>query len=237
MRTSKLNRSIASFLGAVLALTLMNGVSARARVVIREPFNGTASELPRGWKDIDGDWRRAKGSARIVEGSVSAQTNVAYSVRRMRRSYGKRGIAITTKVRLSPGLSNIGIVGPFRDVGNHLFCKVERTKPHPEGFLAIGRRLHGHKPEILVHENQIGLQAGQRYILKATRKRAKTTCSISQAGARLAILTYTMRPADRAAYGSGRKVGIRMRLVARGTRRDEDDGRSRFERFVAKTMS
>ena len=175
--------------------------------MIREPFNGTGSELPRRWHDIDGDWRRAKGSARIVEGSVSARTNVAYSVRQMRSSYGKRGMAITTKIRLSPGLSNIGIVGPFRDVGNHLFCKVERTKPHPEGFLAIGRRLHGHKPAILVHENQIGLEAGQRYILKATRKRSKTTCSISQSGTRLAILTYTMRPADRAAFGSGRKVG------------------------------
>ena len=78
-----------------------------------------------------------------------------------------------SKIRLSPGLSNIGIVGPFRDVGNHLFCKVERTKPHPEGFLAIGRRLHGHKPAILVHENQIGLEAGERYILKATRKRVE----------------------------------------------------------------
>lgn len=237
MRSFRFSRSIATFLGAVLMLTLMSSASARVRTVIREPFNGTGSELPRRWHDIDGDWRRAKGSARIVEGSVSARTNVAYSVRQMRSSYGKRGIAITTKIRLSPGLSNIGIVGPFRDVENHLFCKVERTKPHPEGFLAIGRRLHGHQPAILVHENQIGLEAGQRYILKATRKRSKTTCSISQSGTRLAILTYTMRPADRAAFGSGRKVGIRMRLVARGTRRDEDDGRSRFERFVAKTMS
>ncbi len=237
MRSFRFSRSIATFLGAVLTLTLMSSASARVRTVIREPFNGTGSELPRRWHDIDGDWRRAKGSARIVEGSVSARTNVAYSVRQMRSSYGKRGIAITTKIRLSPGLSNIGIVGPFRDVENHLFCKVERTKPHPEGFLAIGRRLHGHQPAILVHENQIGLEAGQRYILKATRKRSKTTCSISQSGTRLAILTYTMRPADRAAFGSGRKVGIRMRLVARGTRRDEDDGRSRFERFVAKTMS
>ena len=103
--------------------------------------------------------------------------------------------------------------------------------------MAIGRRLHGHKPEILEHGNQIGLDAGERYVLKATRKGANTTCSISQNGTRLAILTYTLRATDRSAFGSGRKVGIRMRLVARGTRRDEDDGRSRFERFTVKTMS
>ena len=234
---SRFSRFVALLLGVVMALTLVNGASARVRTVIREPFNGTAPELPRRWHDIDGDWRRVKGSARIVEESVSARTNVAYSVRRMRSSYGKRGMAITTKIRLSPGLSNVGVVGPLRDAGNHLFCKVERTKPHPDGFLAIGRRLHGHKPEILEHGNQIGLLAGQRYILKATRRGANTTCSISQKGTRLALLTYTMRAADRSAFGSGRKVGIRMRLVARGTRRDEDDGRSKFERFTVRTMS
>jgi hypothetical protein len=231
-------RTIALALASISLVAAFSGAAgARIRTVVREPFNGTAPELPRRWHDIDGDWRRAKGSARIVEGSVSAQTNVAYSVRRLRSSYGKRGMAISAKIRLSPGWSNIGIVGPFRDVGNHLFCKVERTKPHPEGFLAIGRRLNGHMPEILVHQNQIGLVAGERYILKATRKGASTTCSISQSGTRLGRLTYTMRSADRAAFGSGRKVGIRMRLVARGTRRDEDDGRSKFERFTVRTMS
>ena len=234
---SKLKRSVALVLGAVSTVTLVNGANARIRTVIRDPFNGTAPELGRRWHDIDGDWRRGHGSARIVEGSVSARTNVAYSVRKMRSAYGKRGMAITSKVRLSPGWSNIGIVGPLRDVGNHLFCKVERTKPHPQGFLAIGRRLNGHKPEILVHENQIGVAAGQRYFLKATRKGANTTCSISQNGTHLAEITYTMRRADRASFGSGRKVGIRIRLVARGTRRDEDDGRSRFERFTVRTMS
>lgn len=231
-------KMIALALSTTLLLAALGGVAgARIRTVVREPFNGTAPELPRRWHDIDGDWRRAKGSARIVEGSVSARTNVAYSVRKLQSSYGKRGMAISSKIRLSPGWSNVGVVGPFRDAGNHLFCKVERTQPHPEGFLAIGRRLNGHKPEILVHVNPIGLQAAGRYILRATRKGANTTCSISQSGTRLGQLSYTMRAADRAAFGSGHKVGLRMRLVARGTRRDEDDGRSKFERFTVRTMS
>ena len=46
MRSFKFSRSIASFLGAVLALTLMNGASARVRTVIREPFNGTGVRTP-----------------------------------------------------------------------------------------------------------------------------------------------------------------------------------------------
>jgi hypothetical protein len=234
---SKFYRSMALFLGAVLALTVMNGASARVRTVIREPFNGTAPELGHRWRDIDGDWRRAKGAARIVEGSVSARTNVAYSVRRMSSSYAKRGLAITTRVRLSPGTSNVGIVGPFRDVGNHLFCKVERTRPHPEGFLSIGRRLHGTKPAILVKQNQLGVEAGHAYTLRVTRQRSDVVCTISDAGVEFGRVTYTLRPVDRAAFGTGHKVGIRMRLVARGTRRDEDDGRSAFTSFKVRTLS
>jgi hypothetical protein len=234
---SKLRRWIALLLGAVLMLTIMNGASARIRTVIREPFNGTAPELGHRWHDIDGDWRRTRGAARIKPLSVSARTNVAYSVRRMSRSFAKRGLAVTTRVRLSPGTSNVGIVAPFHDVGNHLFCKVERTRPHPEGFLSIGRRLHGTKPMILVKQNQLGIEAGHAYTLRVTRHRSSVVCTVSDAGTEYGRVTYTLRPVDRVAFGTGRKVGIRMRLVARGTRRDEDDGRSALTSFKVRTLS
>ena len=39
---SRFSRFVALLLGVVMALTLVNGASARVRTVIREPFNGTA---------------------------------------------------------------------------------------------------------------------------------------------------------------------------------------------------
>jgi hypothetical protein len=232
-------RSMAvSSLAALLVATILSGAApARVRTVIRESFPGTGAELPARWKDVDGDWRRAKGSARIVPRSVSARTNIAYSVRAMRSSYAKRGFEISTRLRLSPTHSNVGVVGPYRSAGNHLFCKIEKTPVHPEGFLAIGRRLHDKKPVILVKQDHLGISQGRRYTLELTRQRALVTCSLLRQGTTMGSVDYTMTRKDRRAFGAGRKVGIRMRLVARGTRRDEDDGRSLFDNFMVKTLS
>ena len=93
------------------------------------------------------------------------------------------------------------------------------------------------KPTILVKRDQLGLAGARRYTLKLTRRQGEIRCSISRAGTVLGAVRYTLRSADRNAYGAGRKVGIRMRLVSRGTRRDEDDGRSSFESFTAKTIT
>jgi len=132
---SRLNRFVALLVGVVLTLTLAYGANARIRTVIREPFNGTAPELGHRWHDIDGDWRRGKGSARIVEGSVSAQTNVAYSVRELQSSYGKRGLAVTSKVRLSPGWANIGIVGHSAALATTCSARSSGPSPIPKASL------------------------------------------------------------------------------------------------------
>ena len=155
----------------------------------------------------------------------------------MPKTYAKRGLSISSSLRLSPTHSNVGLVGPYVDAGNHAFCKVEKTPAHPSGYLAIGRRIRGREPAIMVEEDGIGLTGALRYTLTMVREGADLRCRISRGGSTFATLDYSMRTADRNAYGTGRKVGIRMRLVARGTRRDEDDGRSRFEGFTAKTLS
>ena len=142
---SRTIRSLTAWaIAALLLSTLTTGSAvARSRMVIRESFSGTAPELPKRWQDVDGDWRRVDGVAKIVPSSVSIRTNIAYSIRSMKSSYAKRGLTVSTRLRLSPTHSNVGVVGPYKDVGNHLFCKVEKTPVHPNGFLAIGRRLHG----------------------------------------------------------------------------------------------
>jgi hypothetical protein len=69
------------------------------------------------------------------------------------------------------------------------------------------------------------------------RDRSAVTCTIARQGTVYASLDYRLTKTDRRAFGAGSKAGIRMRLVARGTRRDEDDGRSVFDTFLARTLS
>jgi hypothetical protein len=236
---SRSSRSLIAWVVAALMLsTLFAGSAvARSKMVIRESFSGTARELPKPWKDVDGDWRRVDGVAKIVPLSVSTRTNIAYSIRSMKSAYAKRGLSVSTRLRLSPTHSNVGVVGPYKDVGNHLFCKVEKTPVHPNGFLAIGRRLHGTKPAIRVKEDDLGLTAARRYALTMVRDRSAFTCTITRKDTVYGSLDYTLTKPERRAFGSGKKTGIRMRLVARGTRRDEDDGRSAFDTFRVRTLS
>jgi len=223
--------------GLALVVLVAGSAEARAQTVVREPFNGTGPSLPPRWRDVDGEWRRASGSARIKPATVSAVTNLAYAVRRLRTTYAKRGLMITSRIRLSPGYTNVGLVGPFRDTKNHLFCKVEKTRAHPSGLLSIGRRRFGHQPTLLTQQEGLGLVAGQTYTMRVRRVGADATCALMRVGTRVGRVTYSMTARDRAAFGSGRKIGIRMRLVARGNRRDEDDGRSAFDSFIARTLS
>ncbi len=215
---------------------LMGTASAGSTTIIGEQFNGTAPELSRRWKDVHADWRRVNGAARIVRSSVSPVTNLGYSVRTMRSSYAKRGMAVWTKLRLSPTHANVGLVGPYKSVGNHLFCKVENTPAHRKGMLAIGHRIRNRPPDLVKAKDNLGLTAARRYTLKLTRNKGTVICSLVRGSTVYASLRHVLTAAERAAFGGGRKVGIRMRLVARGTRRDEDDGRSRFESFVVRTL-
>ena len=123
----------------------------------------------------------------------------------MKSSYAKRGLTVSTRLRLSPTHSNVGVVGPYKDVGNNLFCKVEKTPAHPNGFLAIGRRLHGTKPAIRVKEDNLGLTAARRYTLKLVRERSTVTCTIARQGTVYGSLDYTLTKPERRAFGSGKR--------------------------------
>jgi len=238
-----MSRSIRSLIAwvvaAMLLSTLFTGSAvARSRMVIRESFSGTAPELPKRWMDVDGDWRRVDGVAKIVPSSVSIRTNIAYSIRSMKSSYAKRGLTVTTRLRLSPTHSNVGVVGPYKDVGNHLFCKVEKTPVHPNGFLAIGRRLHGTKPAIHVHEDNLGLTAARRYTLKLVRDRSAVTCTIARQGTIYGSLDYHLTKPERRAFGSGKKTGIRSRWPRSSTSvRTAETSRRMRERSASESIA
>ena len=139
MKRSTRSAGIWFFTVGVMVSGFAAAAPAGAAVIISEPFNGTGPELPPGWNDVDADWRRVDGSAKISVMSVLPATNIGYSIRKMSSTFAKRGLVVSTKLRLSPTRSNVGVVGPYMDVGNHLFCKVEKTPAHPNGFMAIGR--------------------------------------------------------------------------------------------------
>lgn len=224
---------------SVIAIALTVGVLASfaapayAAIVVGDRFNGTV--LRPAWKQVDATWRVRHGAARVNIKSVNPVTNIGYAVISMKGTH-KDGLRIQSKVRLSPDKSNIGIVGPYRDVGNHLFCKVEVTPAHPLGLVAVGRRIGGGEPTIMKQHAGLNLTPGGIYKLVTERHRKLITCALWQSGAAVTSIRYMMKAADVRAYGGAKKAGLRIRVVAGRNRRDEDDGRSKFLDFRVSTI-
>ncbi len=223
----RLVRMSALALVGVMAMSMMSAASAKT--LINDPFNGTGPLGPP-WKHVNATWRHASGSVMVDIASINPVTNVGYATRQL---HGKkiRDITIQSRIKLSPGYSNVGVVGPYANVENHLFCKVELSKAHRMGFLAIGRRLKGSAPTVRVFQKNLNLTAGTKYRLNLVRARRNITCSLTKGATTLTTINYHMTKQDVKAYGSGRKVGIRIRLKGHGGE-GEDDGRSRFNNFI-----
>jgi hypothetical protein len=222
-------------LSTVVAMAVLVSMAppASAEIVVGDRFNGTA--LRPAWKQVDARWRVKNGAVRVKVKTVDQMTNVGYAVIGMKGTH-KSGLRIQAQVRLSPGKSNVGIVGPFKDVENHLFCKVEVTPAHPLGLVGVGRRLRGGEPTLMKQKTGLHLAAGQIYRLVTERHRKLITCALWDKGAVVTTIRYMMKARELNAFGGGKKAGFRIRVVARGTRRDEDDGRSRFLDFRVSTI-
>jgi hypothetical protein len=222
----------------IVSLTVITGVlismfalPASARILINEPFNGTGQLRRPPWVQSDATWRRVTGAAKVNVPSVNPNQNVGYATVRFRKVYQR--IQVSSQLRLSPTRANVGVVLPYVDVENHMFCKIEDTPAHPSGYLAIGRRLNGSAPTILASDFNATVQTARRYLMVMTRNRKVITCTLKQGATQMGRISYRMKAKDVRAFGRGRSAGIRIRLVSRGTRRDEDDGRSSFESFIA----
>jgi hypothetical protein len=221
------SRSLVSVMLATGLLAAL-AVPASAQIFVGDRFNGTA--LRPAWKQTNSTWRVGNGVARVNVMSVDPNTNVGYAVINMKGTH-KRGLRIQSQVRLSPGRSNVGIVGPYKDVENHLFCRVEVTPAHPLGMVVVGHRLRGGEPTVQKSKSALHLQPGAVYRLVTERHRALITCALWRKGTNVTTIRYKMKPAELSAFGGGKKAGLRVRLVSLGTRRDEDDGRSKFQDF------
>ena len=216
-----------------LLLALVMGASAgsaSAALLWADGFNGRILRAP--WHEVDARWRVGSGALRVVKASVDRRTHVGYAVVGLGSAH-RSGLRVSSKVRLSPGQSNIGVVAPFENAGNHLLCKVELTPGHPDGKVAIERRLRGSSPTLLRARGAVGLRKGAVYRVTVVRRLRVVTCSVQRNAAIVTKLRYSMTPQDLRAFGNGTKAGVRIRVVDHATIDDEDDGRSRFLDFRA----
>jgi hypothetical protein len=226
------SRSVVSVFLAIAVLAAL-APPALAAIVVGDRFDGDV--MRPAWKQVNATWRVQRGFARVNPSSVDTFTNIGLAVISMKGTH-KDGLRIESQVRLSPGKSNVGIVGPYKNVENHMLCRVELTPAHPLGMVAIGRRIGGGEPFMMKEEIGLNLTAGSIYRLVTERHRRRVTCALWDKGVNLATLRYRLKDKDLHAFGGGKKAGLRIRIVVDAKRRDEDDGRSKFLDFRVSTI-
>jgi hypothetical protein len=223
-----------SLAGTLTALLLVASTSmASAAVLVRDGFGGTS--LRARWKQVDSRWWVGAGALHAQKRSVDHRTHIGYAVANLGGAHPS-GVRVSSRIRLSPGQSNVGLTAPFRNAGNNLFCKVEVTPGHPQGEAAIGRRRNAGTPSILVRRGGLGLERGAVYRLTIERRGRAITCAIRRNGGVVTAFRYRMTPGDVHDFGGGTMAGVRIKVVDGGGGKDEDDGRSRFLDFRATTI-
>ena len=190
------------------------------------PDAGTLGEAESGepWESFNGLWRISSGAAVFEPGGSVAEATVDTGLSDAFRA--------DADITLSPTLhrANAGITILHRNHGNHVFCKVEVTAGHPNGFMSIGTYVHGTGTSLFgpaSYEDDLGLRNGRTYHVACRREGDRIVWTI--AGGNLAErkhVHYLLTPDDIAAFGDATSQGLRARYTF-----DEDDGGSRWEDF------
>ena len=218
--------------GVLVAVLLVGTVAADASAAVlwADGFGGTA--LRARWTEVDARWWVRDGSLHVHKRSVNQRTRIGFAVVDLGGPH-RAGLRVSSQVRLSPGYANVGLVTPFRDARNYLYCKVELTPRNPNGAALLGHRIRGGQPSLVRAARAIGLEPSAVYRLTMERRGRTISCGVWRNGALVAELRYRMTQKDIMAFGGGPMAGLRIKVDDRGTRSDEDDGRSRFLDFQA----
>lgn len=218
---------MALLLGVFLVGT---GADASAALLWADGFGGTA--LRPAWREVDARWSVRDGALHVHKLSVNQRTRVGFAVVDLGGAH-RAGLRVSSQVRLSPGHANVGLVTPFRDARNYLYCKVELTPRNPNGAALLGHRIRGGQPNLVRAARGIGLAPSAVYRLTVERRGRTISCGVRRNGTLVTQLRYRMTGRDILAFGGGSMAGVRIKVDDRGTRNDEDDGRSRFLDFRA----
>ena len=205
------------------------------RTVVADHFDRSSGPLGvaatgQTWRRINDLW--SVTTAHRAAAHVTPVSRFGYAVVNTRVS---KNYVVGADVTLSPTPLRAapGIVANFVDRKNYLFAKVEVTVAHPYSFLALGDQRAGVVHSTLCRDSHLGMVNGGTYRLSLRRKGYTAIAVVAtMTGQRLGSCSVVLSPTQRAAYGSGTRFGLRVKIVS-----DEDDGRSRWDNFLVRAAA
>lgn len=231
-------RRVLPTLVLLMAMTTTSGASVRVQAgegsapasVVSDTFNrhdaailgeadsGQSWEYSNGSWSIDADAAVFNADGSVAEAVVDSDLSDAFKA--------EAEITLSSEsLRANAGLTIL-----HRDHANHIFCKVEVTEGHPEGFISIGKYVDGRGRSLLgpaSYEDGLGLHNGQTYHGVCKRRGDRISWRIS--GGDLDTqerVHYDLSAEDIAAFGDATTHGLRARVAW-----DEDDGGTRWDNF------
>jgi hypothetical protein len=182
------------------------------------------------WEYFNGNWRISSGAAVFEPGGSVAEATLDTGM--------SDAFKAEADITLSPTLdrANAGITILHRNHGNHVFCKVEVTAGHPNGFMSIGTYVGGTGTSLLgpaSFDDDVGLRNGETYHVACRREGDRVVWTIDGGSlVERARVHYLLTAADIAAFGDATSQGLRSRYAF-----DEDDGGSRWEDFEVRPLA
>ena len=231
-------RRVLPTLVLLIALTATAGAGARSHPrggsapasVVSDTFDrqdaATLGDADSGqqWEYANGTW-----SVDAAEAVFNAEGSIAEATVDSDLSDEFKAEADIT-LSSEPLRANAGLTILHRDHANHIFCKVEITEGHPEGFISIGKFVDGRGKSLLgppSYEDDLGLHNGRTYHGICKRRGDRISWRITGDDLDTAErVHYTLSADDIAAFGDATAHGLRARLAW-----DEDDGGTRWDNF------
>lgn len=203
--------------GSALA-SVVDTFDRRDAAMLGDADSGQPWEYANGTWSVDADAAVFNADGSVAEAIVNSDLSDAFKA--------EADITLSSK----PLRANAGLTILHRDHANHIFCKVEVTEGHPEGFISIGKYVDGRGRSLLgpgSNQDGLGLHNGETYHGICKRRADRISWRIS--GGDLATperVHYDLSADDIAAFGDATAHGLRARVAF-----DEDDGGTLWDNF------
>jgi hypothetical protein len=200
------------------AASVVDSFNRRDSAMLGEADSGQPWEYSNGTWSVDADTAVFNADGSIAEAIVDSHLSDSFKA--------EADITLSSQ----PLRANAGLTILHRDHANHIFCKVEVTAGHPEGFISIGKYVDGRGRSLLgpaANEDDLGLTNGETYHGICKRRADQISWRIS--GGDLDSperVRYDLSAEDIAAFGDATAHGLRARVA-----QDEDDAGTRWDNF------
>ncbi len=173
------------------------------------------------------DLRSDEGRAALVPANPNLQIFVATLDTGM-----SSGVRVSADITTSPTpqRANVGLVALFVDAENFLDCKIEVSRGHPDGLVALGDELADRTTSLLASAEDMGLENGRTYHVELTVPSSfddPVVCRVSGGDIDPTMIETPLTPEQIEAYGDGTAQGLRIKIFD-----DEDDGGSRWDNLL-----